>query len=152
VSCDKEVKPPAHIHPDTMQIWSLHFKMTMRKWSKMVTMIQKQIAWTPNPAEMLEPHLAEVKHQSESNLSHPESLASGRHPQNMLHIESLRAATTTTAAATVSKPTCETFYRLNRCEHHASHGIPPATPGIKQHRFWADWPTPEKNWTINSKL
>jgi hypothetical protein len=48
-SCGEEVKPPAHSHPDTTQMWSLHFKMTIRKWSKMVTMIQKQIAWTPNP-------------------------------------------------------------------------------------------------------
>jgi hypothetical protein len=101
---------------------------------------------------MLEPHLAEVKHQSESKLWHPKSLASGRHPKNMLHLESLRAATTATVVVTVSKPTCKIFYRPNRCEHHASHGISPAIPGIKQHSFWADWPPPQKNWTINSKL
>jgi hypothetical protein len=44
----------------------------------MATTVQKQIAqalWLQNFPETLEPHLAERKHQPESNFQHPEHLA-----------------------------------------------------------------------------
>jgi hypothetical protein len=37
-------------------------------------------------------------------------------------------------------------------EHQASRGIPPATPGIKQHRPLGRLTPPQKDWTINKEL
>jgi hypothetical protein len=62
---------------------------------------------------MLAPHLAEIKHQPESNLWYPEPLAHGKLSHNTLHWENLRTATAVTAAATGSKPAWETFGRPN---------------------------------------
>jgi hypothetical protein len=56
----------------------------------MVTRVQKQTAWAPwlqNLAETLEPHLAEIKHQGESKLRHPEPLAYTKLLHAMLHWE-----------------------------------------------------------------
>jgi hypothetical protein len=54
----------------------------------MVTRVQKQTASAPrikNCAEVLEPHLAEIKHQEESKLQHPEPLAHRKLLHAMLH-------------------------------------------------------------------
>jgi hypothetical protein len=63
--------------------------------------------------------LAEIKHQEESNLLHPEPPACTK----LLH---------TTPPDAGSKPTWETFNRPTG-EHQASCSILPATPGINQH-------------------
>jgi hypothetical protein len=53
--------------------------------SKMVTRVQKQTAWAlwlKNLAEMLQPHLTEIKHQEKSNLWHlepPSPLKTSQH-------------------------------------------------------------------------
>jgi hypothetical protein len=38
-----------------------------------------------NLAETLKPHLAQIKHQPQSNLQHPEPLACGKLSHNTLH-------------------------------------------------------------------
>jgi hypothetical protein len=56
----------------------------------------------------------EIKHQPESNLWHPKPLACGKLPHNTLQWKNLRVATASAAAASSSKPTCETFNRSIR--------------------------------------
>jgi hypothetical protein len=71
-------------------------KMWIR--SKMTTRVQKHTAWAPwikNLAEMLEPHLAEIKHQGESKSQHPEPLAHTKLLHTTLYWENRRAPTTT---------------------------------------------------------
>jgi hypothetical protein len=68
-----------------------------KEWcrSKMVTRVQKLTAWVlwlKNFAEMLEPHLAEIKHQWESKLWHSEPLACRKLLHITLHWENRRAA------------------------------------------------------------
>jgi hypothetical protein len=78
----------------------------------MASRVWKHIAWPlwlQNLPETLEPHLAEIKHQPESNLQHPDPLAHGRLPYNTLQWESLRAANATSAAAVGSKPASKAF-------------------------------------------
>jgi hypothetical protein len=98
----------------------------------MVTRVQKQTVWAPeikNIAEMLDPHLAEIKHQEESKLWHSEPLAHGKLLHAKLHWENRMAPELPDAS---SKPTWETFGRPIG-EHQASCSVPPATPGINQH-------------------
>jgi hypothetical protein len=98
----------------------------------MTARAQKQTAWAPwlqNLAEMLEPHLAEIKQQGESKLRHPERLAHGKLLHAMLHWENRRAAALTDNG---SKSAWEIFRRPIG-EHQALSGIPPATPRINQH-------------------
>jgi hypothetical protein len=112
----------------------------------MATRVQKQTAWAlwlQNIAETLEPHLAEIKHQGESKLQHPELLAHGKFLHATLHWENRWAAA---VATTGSKPACEAFSQ-------ASQGIPPTNPRINQHSpGHTDTSPPPKNWTINSEL
>jgi hypothetical protein len=101
-----------HWGHSVMTNWNKENKHKVRGGSKMVTRVQKQTAWAlwlQNLTEMLEPHLVEIKHQWESKLWHPDSLALGKLFHAMLHWENLWA---TTAAG--SKPACQTFGRPNR--------------------------------------
>jgi hypothetical protein len=65
--------------------WETPIKRGEGGESKMVTVTQTQTAWAQgirDLAEMLETHLAEVKHQGELKLWHPKLLGCGR----LLHI------------------------------------------------------------------
>jgi hypothetical protein len=100
--------------------------------SKMATRVQKQTAWAlwiKNHAEMLEPHLVEIKHQGESKLGHPEPLARRKLIHATLHWK-IRGAPT--AANAGSKRAWETFSRPIG-KHQALCDIPPVTPGINHH-------------------
>jgi hypothetical protein len=87
-------------------------------FSKVTTRVQKQTVLVPqlqNLAEMLEPHLVEIKHQQEPKHQHLKLLAHGNFFHGTLHREKLWAAiATTTLPLTVPKPACETFNRPNR--------------------------------------
>jgi hypothetical protein len=70
-------------------------KIKTGRRSKMATGTQMQTAWAlgiRDLAETLETHLAEVKHQGEMKLQHPEPLASGKLPNTLKE----QAAATTT--------------------------------------------------------
>jgi hypothetical protein len=74
---------------------------------------------------MLEPHLVEVKHQGESKLQHPESLACGKLLHTMLHWENRKAIAPLDAG---SKSAWETFSRPTG-EDQASCDIPEPSLG-----------------------
>jgi hypothetical protein len=62
----------------------------------MATGTQMQTVWVPwirNLVEMRETHLAEVKHQGELKLLHPEPLAHGSSLHDMIHLKNKRAPT-----------------------------------------------------------
>jgi hypothetical protein len=68
--------------------WRKRNKKKLQRGSKMVTGIQTQTTWAlwiGDLAEMLQTHLAEVKHQGELKLQHPELLACGRLLHTTIH-------------------------------------------------------------------
>jgi hypothetical protein len=69
-------------------------------------------------------------------------------PHAMLHWENRKAAA---PSDTYSKPAWEKLGRPTG-EHQASHGFPPATPGINQHIPLSRLPPNKKTWTINKEL
>jgi hypothetical protein len=102
-------------------------QMQIAGGSKMVTREQKQTVWArwiKKLAETLKPHLAEIKHQGESKLQHPEPLDHRKLLYAMLHWEIRRAATALLRGRHSADQTGE---------HQASCGILPATPRINQH-------------------
>jgi hypothetical protein len=94
---------------------------------------------------MLEPHLAEKKHQEESKL-----WTASPYKASLCHV-TLRRQEAPVPSDTSSKPAWETF-GIPSGEHQASHSIPPATPGIHQHSPWADWPPPHKKINKNKQI
>jgi hypothetical protein len=86
-----------HFIPNLQEYISINIqKFVLLEGSKLVTREQKQTAWAlwlKNLAEMLEPHLAEIKHQRESKLQHSEPLAHRKLLHATLHWEHRRAAT-----------------------------------------------------------
>jgi hypothetical protein len=69
-----------------------------RERPKAATRVQTQTVWAPwlqNLADMLEPHLAEIKQQGESKLRHSALLTPGKLLHTMLHWENRRASTAT---------------------------------------------------------
>jgi hypothetical protein len=119
----------------------------------MAITVQKQTAWAPwikKLAEMLELHLAEVKHKGESKLWHPGSLAYRKLLYAMLHWANRRAV----ATASCWLQTCMgDIWQTKQVRTKCHMVIPTATHGINQHSPWADWPPPtKKSWTINKEL
>jgi hypothetical protein len=77
-------------------VYGLLLKSFYTEGSKMATGTQTQTAWAlgiRDLAEMQETHLAEVKHQGELKLWHPEPLTHGRLLHIMIHWKNRQVAT-----------------------------------------------------------
>jgi hypothetical protein len=125
-------------------------------YSKMATRAQKQTVWAPwlqNLGEMLEPHLAEIKHQGESELT-PWAPSSWK--ASPCHIK-LRKQEGFRHPQTPAPNLRGRWLADQTGEHLASRGISPATLGINQHRPLGRLTLPhpckkKKTWTINKEL
>jgi hypothetical protein len=94
----------------------------------------------------------EIKHQSQSNLPHPEPLDHGKLPHNMLHWENVETATASTAAPTGSKLAWKMFNRTNRWVPCIMQNFPSHSWDKPAQPLGRLIPPPKKNWITNSEL
>jgi hypothetical protein len=101
----------------------------------MTTGTQTKTVWTlwiRDLDETLETCLAEVKHQGELKLWHPEPLACARLLHTMIHRKN-RQATTTTLPLPAALPACQAD--TTQASQTTTHWLSPTTGGLQHHQM-----------------